>query len=54
MSLQAFSNVTLEDVAVFGECCPCRGTSLNLIVSVFVSSAVFMSHVGETWAIWES
>ena len=46
MSLQACSNVTLEDVAVLGECCPSgRDSSLNLLVLVFVSGAVSLSHV---------
>ena len=46
MSLQACPNVTLEDVAVLGECCPSgRGPSLNLLVLVFVSRAVSLSLV---------
>ena len=43
MSLQACSNVTLEDVEVLGECCP---SSLNLLVLVIVSGALSLSHVG--------
>ena len=40
-SLQACSNVTLEEVAVLGECCPSgRDLSLNLLVFVFISGAV--------------
>ena len=39
-SIQAYSNVTLEDVAVLGECCPpSHDSSLNLLVLVFVSGA---------------
>ena len=46
LSLQACSNVTLEIVAVLGECCPSgRDSSLNLLVLVFVSGAVSLSHV---------
>ena len=46
MSLQVCSNVTLEDVAVFGECCPPgRDSSLKLLVLVFVSGAVSLSQV---------
>ena len=37
LSLQVFSSVTLEDVAVLGECCPSGRDSLNLIVLVFIS-----------------
>ena len=34
--LQACSSVTLEDVAVLGECCPSgRDSSVNLLVLVF-------------------
>ena len=41
MSLQACSNVTLDDVAVLGESCPYgRDLSLNLLVLVYVSGAV--------------
>ena len=37
MSLEACSNVTLEDVAVLGECCQTgRDSSLNLLVLVDV------------------
>ena len=46
MSFQACSSVTLEDVAVLGECYPPgRDSSLNLIVLVFVSGAVSLSRV---------
>ena len=46
MSLQACSNVSLEDIALLGECCPSdRDSSLNLIVVVVVSGAVFLSQV---------
>ena len=46
MSLQACSNVTLEDVAVLDECCPPgRGSSLNLLVLIFVYGAICMSQV---------
>ena len=46
LSLQACSNVTLEDVAVLGECCPSgHDSSLNLLVLVFVSGSVSLSHV---------
>ena len=46
MSLQACSNVTLEDVAVLGECCPSgRNFSLNLLVLAFISGAVPLSQV---------
>ena len=41
LSLQTCSNVTLEDVALLGECCP----SLNLLVLVFVSGTVSLSQV---------
>ena len=47
MFLQACSNVTLEDVAVLGECSPSgHDSSLNLLVWVFVSGAVSLSQVG--------
>jgi len=40
LSLQACSNITLEDVTVLGECCPSgRDSSLNLFFLVFVSGA---------------
>ena len=40
------SNVTLEDVAVPGECCPSgRDSSLNLLVLVFVSGALSLTQV---------
>ena len=46
MSLQACSSVTLEDVAVLGECCPSgRDSALNLLVLVFVSGAVSLSQL---------
>ena len=46
LSLQAGSNVTLEDIAVLGECCPSgRDSSLNLLVFVFGSGAVSLSQV---------
>ena len=46
MSLQACCTVTLEDVAVLGECCPSgRDSSLNLLVFIFVSGAVSLSRV---------
>ena len=46
MSLQACSSVTLEDVAVLGECCPSgRDSYLNRLVFVFVSGAVSLFHV---------
>ena len=46
MFLQACSNVSLEDVAVLGECCPIgRDSSWNLFVLVFVSGAVSLSQV---------
>ena len=46
MSLQACSNVTLEDVAVLGECYPpgCD-SSLNLLNLVFISGAVSLYQV---------
>ena len=44
LSLQACPSVTIEDVAVLGECCPSgRDSSLNLLVLVFVSGAVSLS-----------
>ena len=47
LSLQPCFNVTLEDVAVFGECCPsCRDSSLTIVVLVFVSSALYISQAG--------
>ena len=46
LSLQACFNVTLEDVAVLGECCPSgRNSSLDLLVLVFVSGAVSLFQV---------
>ena len=44
MSLQACPIVTLEDVAVLGECCLYgRDSSLNRLVLVFVSGVVSLS-----------
>ena len=44
LPLQACSNVTLEDVALLGECCPSgHDSSLNLLDLVFVSGAVSLS-----------
>ena len=41
LSLHASSNVTLENVAVLGECCPAgRDSSLNRFVLVYISGAV--------------
>ena len=46
MSLQTCPNVTLEDVAVLGECCPSgRDSSLNRLVLIFVSCAASLSQV---------
>ena len=46
LSLETCSNITLEDVALLGECCPSgRDSSLNLLVLVFVSGAVSLSKV---------
>ena len=46
LSLQACSNVTLEDVAVLGEYCPSgRDSSLNLLVMDFVFGAVSLSQL---------
>ena len=46
MSFQACCNVTLEDVAMLGECCPSgRDSSLNLLVLVFVSGAVSVARI---------
>ena len=46
LSLQACSNVTLEDDARLGECCPSsRDSSFFLLVLAFVSDAVFLSQV---------
>ena len=46
MPLQAGSTVTLEYVAVLGECCPPgRDSSFNLIALNFVSGAVSLSQV---------
>ena len=39
-------NVTLEDIAVLGECCPSgRDSSLNLLVLVFISGIVSLPEV---------
>ena len=44
LSLQACSNVSLEYVAVLGECCPSgRDSSLDLFVLVFIPGAVSLS-----------
>ena len=44
--LQACSNFTLEDVAIFGEYSPSgRNSSLNLLVLDFVSGVVSQSQV---------
>ena len=52
LSLQACSSVTLEDVAVLGECCPSgRGCSLNLLVLVFASGAVSLSQVDVAFSV---
>ena len=46
LSLQGGSNVTVEDVAVFGECCSLgRDSSLNLLGLVFVSGVIYLSQV---------
>ena len=46
LSLQACSNVTLEDVSVLSEFCPSsRDSYLNLLVLVFVSDSVSLSQV---------
>ena len=48
----ACSNVTLEDVAVLGECCPSgRDSSLNLLIVVFLSGAVSLSQVDVTFNV---
>ena len=40
------ANITLEDVAVLGECCPSsRDSSLNLIVLVFICGGISLSQV---------
>ena len=49
LTLQACSNVTIEDVAVPGECCSStRDSSWYLLVLVFVSVAVSLSQVDVT------
>ena len=46
MSVQACSNVILEDVAVLGECCPSgRDSSLNILVLNVISGVVYLSQV---------
>ena len=46
LTRQACSNVTLENVAVLGECCPSgRDSSLNLLVLVFVFGAASLSQI---------
>ena len=48
LSRQICSSVTLEDVAVFGECFPPgRDSYLNYLVFAFVSGAVSLSDVLE-------
>ena len=52
MSLQACSNVALEDVALLDECCPSgRDSSLNLLVLVSVSGAVSLFQVDVTFNV---
>ena len=47
VSSTMFQYVTLDDVAVLGECCPSsRNSFLKLHVLVFVSGAVSLSQVG--------
>ena len=47
LTCQTCRNVTLEDVAVFGEFCPSgRDSSLNHLVLAFVSGAISLSQVG--------
>ena len=54
LSLQACSNVTLEDVAVLGKCCPSGGnSSVNLLLLVFVSDAVSLSQVDAAFNVLE-
>ena len=46
VSSSMFPCITLEDVAVLGECCPSgRDSSLNLLVMDFASDAVSLSQV---------
>ena len=46
LSLHACSNVTLEGVAVLGECCPSgRDSSLKLLVFDFIAGALSLSQV---------
>ena len=46
LTMQASSNVSLEYVAVLGECCPPgRDSSLNLRVLDFISGAMSLSQV---------
>ena len=43
---QACSNVSLEDVAVLGDCCPPgRDSFVNLVVLVFVYGAISLTQV---------
>ena len=52
LPLQACPNVTIEDGAVLGECCPSgRDSSLNLFVFVFVSGAVSLSQIDEAFNV---
>ena len=54
LSFQACSNVTIEDVVVLGECCPCsRDSSLNLLVLVFVSVAVSLSQADLSFNVFD-
>ena len=50
LSLQAYSNVTLKDVTVLGECCPSgRDSSLNLIWTF--SIWVLLTYIGVSFSI---
>ena len=54
LSYQACPNVTLEDVAVLGECCPFGCDSyLNLVVLAFVSGVVSLSQVDVAFIVLE-
>ena len=54
LSLQAYTNITLEDVAVLGECCPFGSdSSLNLIVLVLVSGGVSLRQVDVAFNIFD-
>ena len=45
-SRQAYSSITFDDIAVLDECWPSgRDSSLNIIILVFVSGAVYLSQV---------